>query len=58
MGKLEKAVRIKNRRINLQKFILGALCALGGLSVAVIAPNMIKILAKIQPNFIKNRIKS
>ncbi len=55
MGKLEEDVRKRSRKTNIQKAILNTLFVLGGLSVALIAPKMMKVLAKLRPDFIKNR---
>ncbi len=55
MGKLERKTRIRNIRTNFQKVILGTLLAVGGLSVALVAPKVLQALVKLNPNFIKNK---
>jgi hypothetical protein len=55
MGKLEKEVRKRNRKINIQKTILATLFLLGALSVAFVAPNMVKVLSKFEPDFLKRK---
>lgn len=57
MGVLEKEVRRRTRKANLQKAILSTVFALGGLSVALIAPKMTKVLAKFEPQFMKNKFR-
>ena len=55
MGRLEQESRKRTRKANLQKAILSSIFALGGLSVALIAPKMTKVLSRIEPEFMKNR---
>ena len=55
MGKLEKESRQRAKKANLQKAILGTMVAVGGLSVALFAPKMTKVLTKLEPEFMKNK---
>jgi len=55
MGQLEKASRKRSKKANIQKAILSTVFALGGLSVALVAPKMTKVLAQIEPQFMKNK---
>ncbi|MDP2788614.1 MAG: CRISPR-associated endonuclease Cas2 [bacterium] len=55
MGDIEKTVKKRTNRANLQKVILSTLFALGGLSVALVAPKMTKVLAQIEPDFMKSK---
>lgn len=57
MGQLEKESKKRTRKANLQKVILSTFFALGGLSIALIAPKMTRILAKIEPEFMKNKFR-
>lgn len=57
MGEIEKEVRKRNRKANIQKAILGTLYAVGGLSVALMAPKMTKVLAQFEPEFMKNKFR-
>jgi DNA-binding PadR family transcriptional regulator len=56
MGNLEKAVKIKNKKANLQKIILGTIFVVGTLSVALVAPKMLKVLSKLEPDFLKRKL--
>ncbi len=55
MGRLEKESRIKTKKADLQKIILSTLFAAGGLSIALIAPKMTKVLARLEPEFMKSK---
>lgn len=57
MGNIEKQVRKREKRARLQKVILSTIFALGGLSVALIAPKMTKVLAEFEPEFMKSKYK-
>lgn len=57
MGQLEKESKKRTRKANLQKAILTAIFAIGGLSVALIAPKMTKILSKLEPEFMKSKLR-
>ncbi|MEK7459541.1 MAG: CRISPR-associated endonuclease Cas2 [Patescibacteria group bacterium] len=57
MGNIEKEVRKRNRKANIQKVILTTIYAVGGLSVALMAPKMIKVLSKLEPEFMKNKYR-
>ena len=47
MGKLEKEVKTRARKQNIQKIILNTIYGVGLMSVAVLAPNVIGALAKL-----------
>lgn len=55
MAELEKRVRKRRRKENIQKIVLGTVKATGLLSVALIAPNAVAVLAQIDPSFKKRR---
>lgn len=55
MGQLEKESKKRTRKANLQKAILTAVFAAGGLGVALITPKMTKILKKLEPEFMKSK---
>ena len=57
MGKLEKESKKRTQKANLQKAILGTIFAVGGLSIALVAPKMAKILTKMEPDFMKNKFR-
>ena len=57
MGQLEKESKKRTRKANLQKAILTAIFAIGGLSVALMAPKMTKILSKLEPEFMKSKLR-
>src|SRR3990167_9374922 len=47
MGKLEEKSRTKTKRKDLQKIILESVATVGILSVALVAPNVIKAMGKL-----------
>ena len=51
MGKIEKEVRKRSRKRNLQKIILGTVAASGLMAFALVLPNALQALAKL--GFIK-----
>ena len=48
MGKIEREARIIHRRTSIQRTILHAIAAAGFLSIALLAPNALKLLAKAE----------
>lgn len=48
MGILEKEIKIKDKRKNIQKIILGTVFAAGMLGVALIAPNVLSAIKKLE----------
>ena len=48
MGILEKEIKIKDKRKNIQKIILGTVFTAGILSVAFIAPNVLSAIKKLE----------
>lgn len=57
MGQLEKESKKRTRKANLQKAILAAIFAVGGLGVALVAPKMTRVLAKLEPEFMKSKFR-
>ena len=55
MIKIEKDVRKRARRKNIQDAILATIFYTGALSVAMVAPKMTKILEKFEPEFLHAR---
>lgn len=55
MGEIEKQVRKRDKKANLQKTILTTLFACGGLSIALFAPKMLRILKSLEPDFMKDK---
>jgi len=55
MSNIEQEVKRKIRRLQIQKIILATLFTLGSLSVAALAPQMLKILGS--PAFLKNKYR-
>lgn len=55
MGRLEKEVKKRARKANIQKAILSTVFAVGGLGVAFMAPKMTKVLAEFEPGFMKKK---
>ena len=54
---MERESSKRTHRTNLQKTILSVIFAVGGLSVALVAPKMTKILAKFEPDFLKSKFQ-
>jgi CRISPR-associated endonuclease Cas2 len=50
MGILEKEIKIKDKRKNIQKIILNTIFATGLLGVALIAPNVLSVIKKMEVN--------
>jgi len=48
MGVLEKEIKIKDKRKNIQKIILNTIFATGVLSVALIAPNVLSVIKQLE----------
>ena len=48
MGILEKEIKIKDKRKNIQKIILSTIFAAGILSVAVVAPNIFSVIKQLE----------
>lgn len=48
MGILEKEIKIKDKRKNIQKIILNTIFATGVLSVALIAPNVLSVIKQFE----------
>lgn len=48
MGILEKEIKTKDKRKNIQKIILGTVFAAGMLGVALIAPNVLSVIKKFE----------
>jgi len=57
MGQMEKESKKRTKKANLRKAILSTIYALGGLSVALMAPKMTKVLEKLEPEFMKSRYR-
>lgn len=57
MGQMEKESKKRTRKANLQKAILSTIFAVGGLSIALMAPKMTKVLAEFEPDFMKNKYR-
>ncbi|TSC78070.1 MAG: phenylacetic acid degradation operon negative regulatory protein [Parcubacteria group bacterium Gr01-1014_24] len=57
MRSIEQEVRKREKRAKLQRAILSTIFALGGLSVALIAPKMTKVLAQFEPDFMKSKYR-
>ncbi|MFA5827578.1 MAG: hypothetical protein WC839_03750 [Candidatus Paceibacterota bacterium] len=55
MGILEKEVNKKFQKDKIQKVILGTIYGVGLISTALIAPKMIKIISKFEPEFLKKK---
>lgn len=55
MGELEKGSKKRSKKAHIQRAILGTLFALGGLSIAMVAPKMTRVLARLEPEFIKRK---
>lgn len=55
MGILEKEVSKKFQRDKFNKIILGTIYGVGLISTALIAPKMIKIISKFEPEFLKKK---
>jgi len=54
MGVLEKEIKTKDKRKNLQKIILRTIFAVGVLGVGAVAPNVLGAIAKLQKSRQKN----
>jgi CRISPR-associated endonuclease Cas2 len=50
MGILEKEIKIKDKRKNIQKIILNTIFTTGLLGVALIAPNVLSVIKKMEVN--------
>jgi len=55
MRVLEKETRKKLQRDKLQKIILGTIYSAGLISTGLLAPNMVKIISKLEPEFLKKK---
>lgn len=55
MGKLEKELKKRNHRVNLQNMILATVFSIGGLGLALTAPKMLKVFKKFEPEFMKSK---
>ena len=55
MGDLEKISIKRKRRHNIQKIVLGTIKGAGLLSVALVAPNALKMLEVVDPSFKKRK---
>ena len=51
MGNLEQKIKKEDKRKNIQKIILNTVFAVGVLSVALVAPNVISAIAKLEGSF-------
>lgn len=51
MGNLEKEIKNKDKRKNIQKIILNTVFAVGVLSVALVAPNVLSVIKKLEGTF-------
>ena len=50
MGVLEKEIKIKDRRQNIQKIILNTIFTTGVLGVAIVAPNVLSVIKQMEGN--------
>jgi len=57
MGQIEKESKKRTHKANLQKAILSTIFAVGGLSIALMAPKMTKVLTKFEPSFMKSKYR-
>ncbi len=57
MGKLEKENKKRVKKAKIQDIILSTIYAGGLLSVAIMAPKLTKAIAKLEPQFLKNKNK-
>ena len=55
MGVLEREIKIKNKRKNIQKIILNTIFAAGLLSVMVVAPNVLSVIKQFEGSFKKKK---
>ncbi|KKW37252.1 MAG: Transcriptional regulator, PaaX family [Candidatus Adlerbacteria bacterium GW2011_GWB1_54_7] len=55
MGQLEQKSKKRARRGNLEKALLGALVAAGGVGVALLAPGVLQLLKHVDPDWIFKR---
>ena len=55
MGILEKEVNKTQQKEKLQKIILGTIYGVGLLSTALMAPKMLKVISKFEPEFLKKK---
>ena len=55
MGTLEQKSRERNKRIRLENAVLGTLLAAGGLSMVLLAPNALRLLKDIDPQWATKR---
>ena len=55
MGVLEKEVNKKYQKDKLQKIILGTIYGVGLISIAIMAPKMIRVISKFEPAFLKKK---
>lgn len=55
MGDVERQARVKRRKAQIQKIILGTVAAAGVLSVALIAPNALQALAMLETSISRRK---
>ncbi|MEK7128123.1 MAG: CRISPR-associated endonuclease Cas2 [Patescibacteria group bacterium] len=55
MGNLEQEIKKKDRRKNIQKIILNTVFAVGMLSVALVAPNVLSAIKKLDGTFTRKK---
>jgi len=51
MGNLEKEIKIKDKRQNIQKIVLNTIFAAGILGVALVAPNVLSVIKQLEGSF-------
>ena len=55
MGVLEKEIKKKSQKVKLQKIILGTIYGAGLISTALLAPNAVEVISKLEPEFLKKK---
>ena len=55
MGNLEQEIKKKDKRKNIQKIILNTIFAVGMLSVALVAPNVLSAIKKLEGSFSRKK---
>ena len=55
MGVLEKEIKIKDKRKNIQKIILRTIFAMGFMGVAMVAPNILSVIKQIESGINKRK---
>ena len=55
MGKLEEKSKVRTRRVRIEQIVLGTLMVAGVVAMTMAAPNMLKLLKHVDPDWLSKR---